>query len=45
MRVVVVGGGAREHVLCLALAADPAVTQLVVTWTAARLRSLRQIER
>jgi phosphoribosylamine--glycine ligase len=27
--VVVVGGGAREHALCLALAADPAVTQLV----------------
>ena len=29
MKILVVGGGAREHALCLALHRDPAVTALV----------------
>ena len=31
MRVLVIGGGGREHALCLALAADPTVTHLAAS--------------
>ncbi|HMC67566.1 MAG TPA: phosphoribosylamine--glycine ligase, partial [Mycobacteriales bacterium] len=31
MRVLVIGGGGREHALCLALAADPSVTHLAAS--------------
>jgi phosphoribosylamine--glycine ligase len=43
MRVLVVGGGAREHALCLALSRDPAVDGLICAPGNAGIEELAQI--